>query len=98
MVPSNRTAGLVPKELVWRVGWLSAVAWFTVAVERDLSVHADTAVPLVTESVVPSPSRSVASIQRARSGMEYLLIAVLAGTKVCTGPQDVPAEVVALAV
>ena len=74
------------------------MVWLTVAVLSDLSVHAETAVPLVTESVVPSPFKSVASIQRARSVMEYLFRAVLAGTKVCTGPQEVPADVVAMAV
>ena len=82
LAPSNRTEDLLPNEFAWRIGWLSELVWLTVAVVSDLSVHAERAVPLVTESVVPSPFKSVASIHRARSGMEYLLSAVLAGTNV----------------
>ena len=61
---------------------VGGLVWLTVAEVSDLSVHAEIAVPVVTESVVPSPFKSEASTHRARSGMEYLLSAVLAGTNV----------------
>ena len=94
--PSKRTPGLLPNELLAMAGWFVLVDWLMVWFSRDLSVQFATAVPLLRLSTFPSPFISVASSHKARPGIEYLLIEVLAGLKVFTEPQTVPAELVAL--
>ena len=64
----------------------------------DLSTQEARAVPSEMESVLPSPSISVASNHRARSGMVSSLSAVLAGTKVLTSPHTLPPELLTLLV